>query len=178
MQNTLKNTIRISLAAAAAALLLPVGASAQNAQSGKLTDFAKKAAVGGMAEVELGKVASEKASNPRVKEFGEKMVADHTKANAALKAAASKEGITLPTSIDAHEQHEMNEIKNLSGADFDKKYMAEMVEDHKKDVREFEEAAKKDPNSEVGRFAQQTLPTLREHLQMAEDVEKQVKGKM
>jgi putative membrane protein len=178
MQNTLRNTIRISLAAAAAALLLPVGASAQNAQNGKLNDFAKKAAVGGMAEVELGKVASEKASNPRVKEFGQKLVADHSKANAALKSAASKDGITLPASIDAHEQHEMNEIKNLSGADFDKKYIAEMVEDHKKDVREFEEAAKKDPNSEVGKFAQQTLPTLREHLQMAQDVEKELKGKM
>jgi putative membrane protein len=131
-----------------------------------------------VAEVELGKVATEKASSPRVKEFGQKMVADRSKANTALKSAASKDGITLPSPIDAHEQHEMDEIKGLSGAAFDKKYMSEMVADHKKDVGEFEEAAKKDPNPQVGKFAQETLPTLREHLQMAQDVEKEVKGKM
>ncbi|HEY1249663.1 MAG TPA: DUF4142 domain-containing protein [Thermoanaerobaculia bacterium] len=173
----MKTSIRISLAAAVMTFwLLSAGASAQSAHDGKLNDFAQKAAVGGMAEVELGKVAAQKASSPRVKEFGQKMVADHSKANEALKSAASKDGITLPASIDAHEQHEMDEIKGLSGAAFDKKYMAEMVEDHKKDVREFEDAAKKDPNSQVGMFATATLPTLREHLQMAQDVEKEVKG--
>jgi len=166
-------TIRISLEAVGAALFVAAGASAQTAP---LNDFAQKAAVGGMAEVELGKVAAQQASNPRVKEFGQKMVADHSKANEALKSAASKEGITLPSAIDKHEQHEMDEIKGLSGAAFEKKYMSEMVEDHKKDVREFEAAAKKDPNSSVGKFAQDTLPTLREHLQMAQDVEKEVKA--
>ena len=69
-----------------------------------------------------------------VKQFGQRMVDDHSKAGEKLKAAASKDGITLPTSMDAKQKREMDELSSLSGAAFDRKYMDAMVEDHEKDV--------------------------------------------
>jgi len=137
------------------------------------TGFAKKAAIGGMAEVELGRLAAQKATNARVKEFGQRMVDDHSKANEELKAAAAAEGIELPSAIDEMQKATIEKLSKLSGAAFDEAYMKDMVKDHEEDVAEFAKAAKH-PNSQVGSFAEKTLPTLRDHLKMARDVEQQV----
>src|SRR6185312_1533412 len=96
--------------------------------------FAMEAAMGGMAEVKKGQLAVEKASNPDVKAFGQKMVDDHTKANEELKEVASKESIDLPTSLDAKQQAMVDKLSKLSGAAFDKAYMKDMVKDHDTDV--------------------------------------------
>jgi putative membrane protein len=141
-----------------------------------LKSFAMKAADGGMAEVELGRLASQKASNDRVKQFGQKMVDDHSKANNDLKQAASQEGIELPADVSAKHKQKMEKLSALSGAAFDKAYMDEMVRDHVEDVKEFEKASKAPGDSPVKKFAASTLPTLKDHLQMARDLDNEVKG--
>jgi putative membrane protein len=131
--------------------------------------FAKEAAIGGMSEVELGQLAVQKASDPRVKQFGQRMVDDHTKANDALKAAAAQEGITLPTSTDTKHEEFRAKLDKLSGPQFDEAYTKVMVRDHKEDVAAFEKQAKA-ASSPVQKFAANTLPTLESHLQMIEGI--------
>jgi putative membrane protein len=131
--------------------------------------FAKEAAIGGMSEVELGQLAVQKASDPRVKQFAQRMVDDHTKANDALKAAAIQEGITLPMSTDKKHEELRAKLDKLSGPQFDEAYTKQMVRDHKEDVSAFEKQAKA-ASSPVQKFAADTLPTLQSHLQMIQGI--------
>ena len=137
--------------------------------------FAEKAAAGGAAEVEAGKVAEQRAANDKVKQFGARMVQDHGKANDELKQIASGKGLQLPTAPEAHEQQEMARMQKLSGAEFDRAYMDHMVKDHKKDVAEFKKQASSGKDPEIKAFAAKTLPTLQEHLKMAEAADAEVK---
>lgn len=132
--------------------------------------FAMEAARGGMAEVELGRLAQQKASNADVKQFAQRMVDDHSKANDQLKAAAEKAGITLPTDAGPKHQAMMSRLQGLSGDAFDREYMKHMVQDHKKDVSEFQKQANSGSESNLKEFAQSTLPTLQEHLRMAQEI--------
>ena len=141
-----------------------------------LKTFAMKAADGGMAEVELGRLAAQKGSNDRVKQFGQKMVDDHTKANDNLKQAAGQAGIELPADTSAKHKQLVQKLSGMSGAAFDKAYMDAMVKDHVEDVAEFEKASKAPGNSPIRTFAASTLPTLKEHLQMAREIDSEVKG--
>ncbi|HKU85082.1 MAG TPA: DUF4142 domain-containing protein [Casimicrobiaceae bacterium] len=137
--------------------------------------FMEKAARGGMAEVELGKLAAEKAGSADVKQFGQRMVDDHSKANDKLKALATSKGVNLPTGLDRSTQREMDKLSKLSGAEFDREYMKHMVSDHKKDVSEFKSEAKKAKDADVKSFAASTLPTLEEHLKLAQSTEQAAK---
>ena len=137
--------------------------------------FATEAAEGGMAEVQLGQLAVSKASSPDVKNFGQRMIDDHTKANDQLKSWASGEGFTMPTSIGAKNQATYDRLNKLSGAAFDKAYMQDMVRDHETDVKEFEHESQTGGNSALKSFASTTLPTLQEHLRMAKDTEAKLK---
>ena len=137
--------------------------------------FVRKAAMGGMAEVELGNLAQQKASNDQVKQFGAKMVQDHGKANDELKQLASSKGIDLPSALDSKHKKDMDKLNKLSGAQFDKAYMSHMVDDHKKDVSEFKKQAKSGKDADVKAFAAKTLPTLEEHLQLAQTTNDAVK---
>ena len=139
------------------------------------SDFLTKAAAGGMAEVKLGQLATEKASNPDVKAFGQQMVDDHGKANSELKDLASKKGVTLPSDIDAKHQATYDRLSKLSGAEFDRAYMQDMVADHREDVSEFRRESKNNSDSDVKAWAAKTLPTLEHHLQMAESTNSKVK---
>src|SRR5207302_11467093 len=103
--------------------------------------FVKKAAAGGLAEVELGQLATEKASSEDVKKFGQRMVDDHGKANDQLKQVASEEHITLPEGLSAKDKATKDRLEKLSGAQFDRAYMRDMVKDHRQDVAEFEHAS-------------------------------------
>jgi putative membrane protein len=122
--------------------------------------------------VQLGKLAAEKAQSPEVKQFGQRMVDDHGKANDLLKQLATAKGVNLPTELDRSTQREMDKLAKLSGADFDREYMKHMVSDHKKDVREFKSEAKKAKDADVKQFASSTLPTLEQHLSLAQAAEK------
>ena len=145
--------------------------SDRNASSSKVKGsdqaFVQEAAVGGLAEVEMGRLAVQKAKDDRVRQFGQKMIDDHSKANDALKQAASQEGLNVPSAIDEKHKTTMARLDKLSGAQFDAAYSKEMVKDHKEDVKLFEKQASAG-SSAVQKFAAQTLPTLKNHLQMAE----------
>jgi len=137
--------------------------------------FVQKAAAGGMAEVEMGKLAQDKATNGQVKQFGARMVQDHGKANDELKQLAGAKGVQLPAGPGAEAQAKMKKMQGMSGAAFDKHYMDDMVADHKKDIAAFESEAKSGKDPEVKAFAQKTLPTLKEHLQLAQQAQAAVK---
>jgi len=129
--------------------------------------FVRDAAQGGMAEVELGKLATEKASSDDVKKFGQRMVDDHTKAADQLKQVASSEGIQLPRGLSAKDKMTEERLSKLSGEQFDKAYMADMVKDHTQDVTEFQHESHSGKDAAVKNFASQTLPTLEDHLKQA-----------
>ena len=141
----------------------------KTAKSSSDQRFAVEAAQGGMAEVQLGQLAKDKASNDAVKKFGQRMIDDHTKANDQLKSVASESGITLPTDVSAKDKAEMDRLSKLSGDAFDRAYMQMMVKDHKKDVAEFQKEANNGKDEKIKKFASDTLPTLQSHLQMAQD---------
>jgi putative membrane protein len=137
--------------------------------------FAIAAANGGMAEVELGKLAQQKAANAKVKDFGAMMVSDHSKANDEMKALAKSKGIVLPDSIDSKEQKVKNDLTGKSGADFDKAYVSNMIDDHKEDIKEFEDASKNCKDADLKAFAVKTLPTLKMHLDAIQKIHDSMK---
>lgn len=134
--------------------------------------FMEKAAQGGLAEVQLGKLAADKASSPEVKRFGQRMVDDHGKANDQLKQLATSKGVNLPSELDRSTRREMDRLTKLSGAAFDREYMQHMVSDHKKDVSEFKSVAKRAKDADLRQFAASTLPTLEQHLSLAQEAQK------
>lgn len=136
--------------------------------------FMESAASGGMMEVQLGNYAREHASNDAVKDFGKRMVTDHTKANDQLTALAQTKGVTLPTQLSHHDQSTYDKLTKLNGADFDREYIKHMISDHKKDIKEFQKEADKGSDADVKNFAATTLPVLQQHLQLAEDTAKQI----
>ena len=138
--------------------------------------FVEKAARDGLAEVELGKLAAQKAASNEVKQFGQRMADDHGKANSELQQLASSKGINVPTDIDSSHKREYDKLQKLSGADFDREYMKEMVSDHKKDMKEFQSASKNAKDGDVKNLAGKTLPTLEEHLKLAQSTESAVRN--
>lgn len=146
-----------------------------NRMAGADHTFVTKAAEGGIAEVKLGQLAQQKASDTAVKSFGEQMVTDHSKANDELKTLASSKGLTLPSDMSAKEKADYDRLSKLSGAAFDKAYMQMMVADHRTDVNEFKRESQHGMDPDVKAFAAKTLPTLEHHLQMAQSTDAKVK---
>jgi putative membrane protein len=145
--------------------------------SSKVDDkkFLNDAAVGGMTEVELGKLAVQKASNDAVKQFGQKMVDDHTAANNNLKDVAGKESVNVPDSLDSKHQARIDKLSKLSGEQFDKAYVKDQLKDHETDVRDFQTEAQNGTDPGIKTFAAKTLPTLQQHLAMVKDLNKSMK---
>jgi putative membrane protein len=143
-------------------------AASAKSQSAPLASFAREAATGGMSEVELGRLAVERGTDPAVKAFGQQMVDDHSKANVELQTIAAQAGVTLPGQIDPKEKATYAKLSALSGAAFDRAYIDDMIKDHKADVAAFEKASRAPGDSPFKKFAADKLPTLREHLKMAE----------
>jgi len=146
-----------------------------NALSSKDRKFVETAAQDGMAEVQLGQLAAQKASSPEVKQFAQRMVDDHTKANDQLKQIASTRGITLPTDVDSRHKRDMDKLSKMSGAEFDRAYMDHMVADHKKDAKEFQSQAKNASDPDIKSFAATNAPILTQHLQLAQSTDQSVK---
>lgn len=144
------------------------GMSASGAAMSRASDrmFFKKAAIGGMTEVELSKVAQEKGSSDAVKQYSAKMIEDHTKANDELKQIASAQSMELPSGLDAKGQQKKDGLEKLSGAAFDRKYMSIMRSDHQETVALFQKESHSGKNPEAKDFATRTLPVIQEHLKM------------
>lgn len=138
--------------------------------------FVKEAAIGGMAEVEFGTLAKDKASSADVKQFGDRMVTDHGKANDELKQWAQQKNVTLPMELDAKHKATRDRLSKLSGDTFDKAYMREMVSDHEKDVAAFKKQSASAHDPDLKAWATKTLPTLEDHLKMAHETYKKVSG--
>lgn len=132
--------------------------------------FMVEAASGGMMEVALGQMAQQKARDQRVKDFGAMMVRDHTKANDELKALAASRNVSLPTTVGEDHQKHIHDLEQKTGADFDKDYMSMMVDDHEKDIKQFENTSDKGNDANLKAFASKTLPVLHVHLDSAKAV--------
>lgn len=139
------------------------------------TEFAVAAADGGMLEVQLGELAEKNAASPGVKDFGKMMVKDHSKANDELKALAEKKNITLPTTLSEKCQKMYKDLSEKTGKDFDKAYVSAMVDDHKEDIKKFEDAAKDGKDADIKTWAAEKLPTLNHHLETVQGLKETLK---
>ncbi|MBV8116184.1 MAG: DUF4142 domain-containing protein [Silvibacterium sp.] len=144
----------------------------QTAGSAQMQDkaFVRKAMEGGLAEVQLGQLASEKASSDDVKQFGQKMVSDHTKLNEQMQPVAHQLGVNLPTQLSKKDQETKARLQSLSGTAFDNEYIKCMLKDHKKDAAEFKEEAQHTQNPGVQQAAQQGSQVIDQHLQLIEQI--------
>lgn len=138
-------------------------------------DFMTKVAEGGMMEVDLGQLAAAKATSDDVKNFGNRMVADHGKANDALKQVATNKGVTLPTTASAEETKASNELSKKSGKAFDKAYMTDMVKGHEQTLAALKKAEKTVQDPDLKNWITQTIPTVEDHLKSAKQIESKLK---
>jgi len=154
----------------------PLGLNARAEEKAKPVsdrEFAEETAKGGMAEVKLGELAVERASNPDVKKFGQRMIEDHRMANKEFMTIAKKKEFDLASAtkeLTGKDKELYDSLSKQTGADFDKAYMKAMLEDHKKDVAMFESMSKNGKDEDLKAFATKTLPVLREHLKMAQEI--------
>jgi putative membrane protein len=139
------------------------------------TQFARDAAIGGMMEVQLGKIALQKASNEKIKEFAQRMVDDHSRVSDELSGIAAKESIVVPNELDAKHKAVVDRFSRMSaGSDFDRAYITDMVRNHRADMGAFEQEQDNGQNHDLTSWAGSTLPTLRDHLRMAEAAQRVV----
>jgi putative membrane protein len=140
-------------------------------------NFMMDAAKDSMAEVELGRLAAERGQSDAVKQFGQRMATDHGKANDELKKLADQKGVTLPSELDRAHARARERLAKLSGIEFDREYVKDMVKDHKKAVSEFQKESQKAKDPELKSWAGQTLPTLQDHLKSAQSLQASVAKK-
>jgi putative membrane protein len=169
--------IRLLCGAVAMLGLLGLAARAEDKPPANDRDFVATMAKGGFAEVKLGELAEKRAANPKVKEFGARMVKDHSDANNKLSEVARAQKIAVVAGFDQESRQMFMDLSKLQGEAFDQHYMKMMVEDHEKDVSMVEDYAKKATDPAIKKFCEDTLPTLREHLKMAKEVNEMVNKK-
>jgi len=169
------SSLRTSVLATAASLLLfgSMAMAQSNITSSINTadrHFMDKAAEANMAEVQLGQLAEKNAQSQKVKDFGQRRVTDHTKADDALKQVAQKNDVTLPGKLDPQDEATLKRLEKLQGAAFDRAYMHDMVVDHEHDVAAFRRDEKNIKNIELKDWVINTLPTLDSHLTEAKEI--------
>jgi putative membrane protein len=147
-------------------------AAQQQELSQKDLDFIRNAAMGGMTEVELGKIAEQKAHSPDVKSFGARMVHDHSRANDQLTTIAKERGVPVPQQLDTEHMQIRDRLAKLQGGAFDRSYIRMMVVDHDKDIKAFRQEAQTGHDRELKRFARETLAMVEQHDKLAHDIER------
>jgi putative membrane protein len=139
--------------------------------SHKDRQFIVKAGQAGAAEIAAGQLAVSKSSNPDVKQFGQHMVQDHTKAGDELKQIAQSKSLAVPSDPDWSHRHLAAKLEKANASDFDKLYIKEAgVKDHKDAVKLFTDESKNGTDPELRAFAERTLPTIQDHYRMAQDL--------
>jgi putative membrane protein len=141
----------------------------------KIENFVKKAASGGIMEVELGDIAMRKATSQKVKEFGNRMVTDHSKANEQLKPIAQEMNIDLSGVPEKKYKDQIQNMSEVKPENFDKEYMNLMVKDHTEDVRDFEKAQKNLPAGALKTWTSNTLVVINQHLDLAKSINDSLK---
>jgi putative membrane protein len=153
--------------------------NAERASNGELSpgdrQFLEDSAIGGMQEVELGKVALQKAPSESVRAFAQRMVDDHNQTREQLQSIAEAKGLSLPTGFDARHQKEIDRLQKLSGSDFERAYMKLVLDAHQKDIREFRKQAEQGADSDIRSFVMSALPKLHDHLALARDAARTAK---
>ena len=180
---------QFSLAVVVTALLLPGAAWAQNerthaneaetandannsAESNEPTGtpFLDSAARVNLGEIELGKLAEQKGDNPAVRDYGKRMVEDHTKLESQLQADAKTEGVTLPSQPGTDTADLRRQLANESGTKFDDVYIQHMLSGHKQAINNFENEIEHGSNPTYKSYAEAALPVIQDHIRIAEDV--------
>jgi putative membrane protein len=156
----------LSLAVATA---LAVSAYGAGAKDGPGQEFIKKAVEGNLSEVAMGQLAQRNGMSDSVKNFGRQLEEDHSSANQKAMSVASSMEVTPPSEPNKKQKQTYQKLSKLSGTAFDREFTKEMVADHKKDVAEYQEAKRR--NDPAADYANQTLPVLQNHLQMAQSLE-------
>jgi putative membrane protein len=173
------NLRQTGFAIIAACTLIAAQAGSDKHAPGTAASFLQEAAQGSAAEVAMGRLAQQKAQREDIKAFGAQMVADHSKARDKAAELAAAKGIAVSDEPTPEQQQHADHLSTLSGAAFDRAYIAAMVKDHRKDVAKFEAQASQSQDSEVAAFARQTLPTLQDHLERVTAIESDMAdGKM
>lgn len=174
--------LKRSLALVGAALLI-VGCNSNNegfkaSPNETSTDnmFFHDAALANMAEIQEANVALNQSQNEAVRQFAQRMVNDHTQAKDQLSQLANSKGVTLPTDLDSDDANAINNAQKLSGSSFDSQYVSDQIKDHEQAVKEFEHEATTGNDPDVKNWALQTLPTLKMHLKMAQDLQAKLSG--
>lgn len=139
--------------------------------------FVEDAAIAGMSEVQLGQLATQRAQEQGVKDFGNAMVADHTPANQRLMTIAATLGITPPDKLGFMQRHTLKKLGKASGKDFDEDYIEGEVKEHKKMAELMEDEIKDGQNTDLKQYATDMLPRVRQHLEMAQRLQEQLKQK-
>lgn len=159
------------MAVTAIAMTFAAGSAMAQQLSTQDKTFVTKAASGGQAEVMMGQIAEKNAASPQVKQFGQRMVTDHTQANQELMTIARGQNITLPTTPDPKDRSTSERLSNTKGQAFDTAYMRDMVQDHEQDIADFQKEAQNGQNPQLKAFAQKYLPVLQQHLQLAKETQ-------
>jgi putative membrane protein len=204
MKPTLKIILALGISIATTAAFADDASANQPQQPVTPQDFTWNAAVAGLKEVRLGEFAEQNSTNADVKKFARRMVRDHSAANKRLTKIAQAEGLNLPDTnafyvtvtppenekSDAElmaqpqppearlqaEQLAAQHLESLSGAEFDSAYADAMVNDHTAAVQLFENGSASLTDKDLKKFAEKTLPKLREHYQMAQDLQNKLGG--
>lgn len=134
-------------------------------------DFINKAAQGNRAEIELGQLVAGKTKDPSVKQFAQMMIKDHTDALSKLQLVAQSKNLTLPDEMPDDAKDLQSKLSKDQGKQLNKDYMDNMVQDHQKDVQEFQDATETLKDSDIKQWATSTLPTLQKHLSKAQQID-------
>jgi putative membrane protein len=156
---------RMTLAIAALVLASPLMAADSPSAS-----FIEEAIKGNVWEVQVGQLAARKATNPEVRKFGATLNTDHGEATRKASLAAQGLGVTPATSLDSKHQAQYDRLSKLPADRFDREFIDEMVADHQQDIAKYEKQAGKGTDA-ASTYAKETLPRLREHLQMAQKLQ-------
>jgi len=141
-----------------------VGGSANSMIAPEDATFLREAAQSGVAEVQMGQLAMQNAQSPELKDFGQKLVSDHTQSNQELMQLASQKGVQVPTVMAARDQQMLQQLSSMKGAEFDRTCDQHAVDAHVRTIRAFKLAAQRSQDPDIKAFAQKTLPILEQHL--------------
>jgi putative membrane protein len=133
-------------------------------------NFVSGAEEANLAEIETAKMLEQKATDPAVKDFASRMVTDHTQASQRLATLAKDTGVTLPTQPSATERSQKSELQKLSGSKLEDAYLRDELQGHKQVISSFENEIEHGQDRAVRDYAEQTLPTLQDHIRIAEDL--------
>jgi putative membrane protein len=168
----MSKTLRTALIALTASGLANVALAGEPSSDAA---FVKEAASGAMMEVELGRAAAQQATDTKVRAYGQMLASDHGRAQEALKSAAARAGLSVPTAMEPQHRAQVDRLSRLEGREFDQAYMKAMLDDHQTDVEKFRQQAQ-EGETEIDRWAAQTLPTLESHLSQARTLSQAVGG--